>query len=197
MLCPRIQYWGKKDIFPSPMKLTNSQKTERERLLFVANFVNKIGWYNREYLLKVEILQSTMWSVKASWAWGYQMWRRKGVTQAESSEEHLPTWVTGDLCALWSAQLLQDRGGLQLPTHPNCQACSGSLASFCQFYSNFTSKEYEAFIQISSFCNMHLKRIKEKSIAYIDFVLKYGTIENEIPRDILEDFDDKCILHAV
>ena len=44
---------------------------------------------------------------------------------------------------------------------------------------------------------MHLKRIKEKSIAYIDFVLKYGTIENEIPRDILEDFDDKCILHAV
>ena len=38
---------------------------------------------------------------------------------------------------------------------------------------------------------------KNQLIAYIDFVLKYGTIENEIPRDILEDFDDKCILHAV
>ena len=106
VLCPRIQYWGKKDIFPSPMKLTNSQKTERERLLFVANFVNKIGWYNREYLLKVEILQSTMWSVKASWAWGYQMWRRKRVTQAESSEEHLPTWVTGDL---WGWNRVKER----------------------------------------------------------------------------------------
>ena len=42
------------------MKLTDSQKTEREGLLFVVNFVNKIGWYNREYLLKVEILQSTV-----------------------------------------------------------------------------------------------------------------------------------------
>lgn len=38
---------------------------------------------------------------------------------------------------------------------------------------------------------------KNQLIAYIDFVLKYGTIENEIPWDILEDFDDKYILHAV
>ena len=38
---------------------------------------------------------------------------------------------------------------------------------------------------------------KNQLIAYIDFVLKYGTIENEIPWDILEDFDDKCILHAI
>lgn len=38
---------------------------------------------------------------------------------------------------------------------------------------------------------------KNQLIAYIDFILKYGTIENEIPWDILEDFDDKYILHAV
>ena len=38
---------------------------------------------------------------------------------------------------------------------------------------------------------------KNQLIAYIDFVLKYGSIENEIPWDIVEDFDDECILHAV